>query len=156
MAAFDGNNHPFKDLDSFLVAFFDFFVDFDNIARFLDSAVGNFLKNSSEVIRGYLGVHYVDLSESLGLAEGVIEGQTKGAVLLGEAKENRLAVAKSSPAETAGLKAGDIIVKVNNEEVDEKNSLTRLIQDYTPGQELALTVLRDKETMEIKVVLGEL
>ena len=123
---------------------------------YLDSAVSNFLKSSSEVIRSYLGVHYIDLSESLGLPEEVIEGRVKGAVLLGEAKEDILAVAKSSPAETAGLKAGDIILKVNNEEVDEKNSLTKLIQDYTPGQELTLTILRDKQTLEIKVVLGEL
>ena len=123
---------------------------------YLDSAVDNFLENSSQVMRSHLGVHYIDLSESLGLSEGVTEGQIKGAVLLGAAESNILAVAKDSPAEVAGLKAGDIILKINNQEVDEKNSLTKLIQDYTPGQELTLTILRAGEEMEVKVVLGEL
>lgn len=123
---------------------------------YLDSAVDNFLEKSSEVMRSYLGVHYIDLSESLGLSEKVTEGQVKGAVLLGAVESNILAVKEESPAARADLKAGDIILKVNNEEVDERNSLTKLIQDYTPGQELTLTILRAGEGMEVKVVLEEL
>jgi serine protease Do len=123
---------------------------------YLKSGVNNFLTSANEVIRCNFGVHYLDLSESVGLAEAVSEGRNKGAVLLGSVDSKIMAVAEDSPAASSGFKAGDIILKVNNEEVDEKNSLTKLIQDYTPGQELTLTVLRDKQTMEIKVVLGEL
>jgi len=123
---------------------------------YLKSAVSNFLSSSAEVIRSQLGVNYLDLSESLGLAENITEGRVKGAVLLGNLDLNILAVAEGSPAAEAGLKAGDIIIKVNNEEVDEKNSLTKLIQDYTPGQELTLTFIRAGEEQEVKVVLGEM
>ncbi|PIT90651.1 MAG: protease Do, partial [Candidatus Komeilibacteria bacterium CG10_big_fil_rev_8_21_14_0_10_41_13] len=56
----------------------------------------------------------------------------------------------------AGLKAGDIILKVNNEDVDERNSLTKLVQDYAPGQEVTLTILRSGQQVEVKVSLGEL
>jgi len=123
---------------------------------YLESAVDNFLSNSSEIIRSSLGVTYVDLSETLGLSEEVTEGKLKGAVLLGKGSKNILAVEEDSPASEAGLKAGDIILKVNNDEVDEKNSLTKLIQEYTPGQELTLLISRSGQEMEIKVILGEL
>ncbi|MBU1131390.1 S1C family serine protease [Patescibacteria group bacterium] len=123
---------------------------------YLKSAVSNFLSSSAEVIRSSLGVYYVDLSESLGLPEEVAGGRLKGAVLLGDLDANVMAVAEGSSAAEAGLEAGDIILKVNNEEINEKNSLTKLIQDYTPGQELTLLVFRAGEELEIKAVLGEI
>jgi len=123
---------------------------------YLKSGVNNFLASASEVIRGNFGVHYVDLSESLGFAEKVSEGRNKGAVLLGSVDSKILAVAENSPAASGGLKAGDIILKVNNEEINENNSLTKLIQDYTPGQELTITFIRDSQETTAKVVLGEL
>lgn len=125
-------------------------------AYYLKSIVSNFLSSASEVIRSKLGVNYVDLSESLGLPEEVAEGRLKGAVLLGNLDADVMAVEEGSPAEEAGLLAGDIILKVNNEEINEKNSLTKLIQDYTPGQELTLMILRGDEEAEVKVVLGEM
>ncbi|MBT3690515.1 PDZ domain-containing protein [bacterium] len=125
-------------------------------AYYLESAVDNFLTNSSEIFRSSLGVTYVDLSETLGLDESITEGKLKGAVLLGNASEDILSVLIGSPAEEAGLEAGDIILKVNDEEIDERNSLTKLVQEYTPGQELTLLILRSGEEIEIKVVLGEL
>ncbi len=123
---------------------------------YLKSAINNFLVNSEKVRRSRLGVNYLDLSETLGLAEAVNEGRTKGAVLLGDAKRSVLAVAENSPAAKAGLKAGDIILKVNNEDIDESNSLTKLIQDYKGGQEVTLRVSRKGEESEVKVVLEEL
>lgn len=123
---------------------------------YLKSGVNNFLTSASEVIRGNFGVHYVDLSESLGFAEKVSEGRNKGAVLLGSVDSKILAVTENSPAASGGLKAGDIILKVNNEEINENNSLTKLIQDYTPGQELTITFIREGKETTAKVVLGEL
>ena len=124
-------------------------------AYYLKSVTDNFLVNSQEIVRGSLGVYYVDLSESVGLPATVTEGRINGAVVLGDATGKILAVAKGSAAETAGLAAGDIVIKVNNEDVDERNSLTRLIQDYTPGQTLKLKVIRAGEEIELTVVLGE-
>lgn len=123
---------------------------------YLASTVKNFLSSSDDVIRGYLGVHYLNLTEIVGLSDEVTGGNQKGALLFGEAANKVPAVIKGSPAEKAGLLAGDIILKVNNEEVDVKNSLTRLINDYTPGQELTLTVSREGKTSDLKIILGEL
>ena len=123
---------------------------------YLKSTVSDFLFSSAEVVRSSLGVHYIDLSESLGLAEDVTEGRTKGAVILGDLNAKVPAVATGSAAAEAGLKAGDIVLKVNNEEVNEKDSLTKLVQDYTPGQEITLTVLRAGQEIEVKVILGSM
>jgi len=133
--------------------------DFVNLAvpaYYLKSAVNNFLAKSEEILRSRLGLSYLSLSEALGLPASVSENRTKGAVVLGDAKRNILAVAVGSPAEAAGLKAGDIIIKVNNEEVDESNSLTKLIQDYTSGQEITLTIIRAGQESQIKVTLDAL
>lgn len=126
------------------------------LSVYLNSAVDNFLASSNQVIRPLLGVRYLDLNSALGLSEQVSEGQHQGAVLFGDAENKISAVAVGSPAEKAGLKAGDIIVKVNQEVIDERNSLTKLIQDYTPGQEITLTVFKKGQTSEVKAVLGEL
>ncbi len=131
-------------------------IDLAIPAYYLKSATNNFLVNSQEIIRSDLGVYYIDLSESIGLSTEVTEGRINGAVLLGNAAKNILAVETESVAAEAGLKAGDIVIKVNGEDIDEKNSLTKLIQDYTPGQEVSLMIVRAGEEMEIKVVLGEM
>jgi S1-C subfamily serine protease len=132
------------------------FINLAVPAYYLKSVTDNFLVNSQEIIRGSLGAYYVDLSESVGLPATVTESRFNGAVLLGDSVRDILAVAKGSVAESAGLKAGDIVIRVNNEDVDERNSLTRLIQDYTPGQTLKLKVIRAGEEMEVEVVLGEM
>ncbi|MDP2586686.1 MAG: S1C family serine protease [Candidatus Komeilibacteria bacterium] len=123
---------------------------------YLRSAVNNFLVNSEKVMRSRLGASYVGLSESLGLSAEVNEDRVKGAVLLGDAKRSIMAVAENSPAAKAGLKAGDIILKVNNEDIDESNSLTKLIQDYKSGQEITLLISRQGKESEVRVVLEEL
>ncbi len=132
------------------------FINLAVPAYYLKSAVSNFLISGEKVVRSSLGVSYLNLSESLGLPETVAEGRLSGAVLLGDARKEILAVKPNSPAAKAGLAAGDIILKVNSEEIDEIRTLTKLIQDYTPGQEVTLTILRASKEKEVKAVLGEL
>lgn len=125
-------------------------------AYYLKSAVNNFLSSAGEVLRSNFGVSYLDLSEALGLPAAVAENRVKGAVLLGSVEQNIMAVKEGSPAQNAGLKAGDIVLRVNNEEINENHSLTQLVQEYTPGQEISLTIVRDGKEAIVKVVLGEL
>lgn len=131
-------------------------IDLGVPAFYLKSAVSNFLSTSDKILRSSIGLNYLDLTESLGLSNNVTEGKVKGAVLIGDAKRSITAVAENSPAAKAGLKAGDVILKVNSEDINERNSLTKLIQDYTPGKEITLTISRAGKEQEIKVTLGEL
>ena len=64
-------------------------------------------------------------------------------------------VMKESAAEKAGLKSGDIITQVNGKKVDDAETLSDLIDDKDPGDEIELTYLREKKTQKVKVKLGE-
>jgi len=125
-------------------------------AYYLKNTVDKFLGNGQKIARGSFGAHYLDLSEVVGLSETISEGRTKGAVILGDAKREILAITPNSPAEKAGLKAGDIVLQVNSEDVNELNSLTRLLQNYSAGQEVTLTVFSKGKEKELKVTLGTL
>ncbi len=107
---------------------------------------------TQEISRPILGVNYLDLAHTLGLPEKISEGRSQGAVLYGE-KESVSAVIPGSPAAKAGLKPGDIIIKVNNEPVDAKHSLTELVQQYQIGDVLKLVVIFQGNEREVEAVL---
>lgn len=64
-------------------------------------------------------------------------------------------VVEDSPAERAGLRAGDIIVAVNDEQVSTERSLPDIIGQYRPGDSVRLTVQRGGEEIKVEVRLGE-
>lgn len=64
-------------------------------------------------------------------------------------------VEKSSSAEQAGLKQGDIITKIEGKEVSSINELNKVKYNYNIGDTVTLTVYRDNKEQEIKVTLSE-
>jgi serine protease Do len=64
-------------------------------------------------------------------------------------------VMEKSPAESAGIRAGDVIVKFNGDEVTSVRKLTRLIGEVDPDHQAALTVLRDGREQNITVRVGK-
>lgn len=64
-------------------------------------------------------------------------------------------VEKGSPAEEAGIKVGDIITAVDDQEIDEDHPLRDLILGHEPGEKITLTLNRWGESREIQVTLGE-
>ncbi|MBO4787430.1 MAG: trypsin-like peptidase domain-containing protein [Lachnospiraceae bacterium] len=63
-------------------------------------------------------------------------------------------VEEGAPADKAGLKADDIITKVNGKEITSTEELVSLISAGSEGDVVTLTVYRKGETLEIKVTLG--
>lgn len=61
-----------------------------------------------------------------------------------------------SPAEAAGIKAGDVVLAVNGKKVDAANEIQLLIAELKPGDIVILTIFRDGKTITKKVKLGEL
>lgn len=92
----------------------------------------------------YLGVQFEMITPELAKAETL--GAETGAVLR--------AVLPDSPAEKAGLKVGDIIQQVDGEPVDDSHPLRDRIANHKVGDEVALTILRNKETLNLKVTLA--
>lgn len=90
--------------------------------------------STGEVEHAYLGV---SLAETDG-APGAEVGEVR----------------PGSPAEEAGLQAGDVITAVDGEAVPSAEELQRLIESKKPGDEFELTVDRDGATRSVTVTLG--
>lgn len=107
--------------------------------------VADQLREDGSVDRGWLGVVIQpvsrDLAESFGLDE------PRGSLIA--------EVAPDSPASNAGLQAGDIILAVNGNKVDESSTLPRLIGRLAPGDEIELNVLRSGERVTETVTIGD-
>jgi serine protease Do len=89
--------------------------------------------------RGRLGVGVQDLTGQLGEYFGA-----SGGVLVTEVDEN-------TPAKTAGIKAGDVITRINGEPVRDANDLRRRLSEASG--ETRLTVMRDRkeQTLTVKI-----
>ena len=63
---------------------------------------------------------------------------------------------EDGPASKAKLERGDIITTYNGVAVRDSNHLRGLVADTAPGTTAHLSVLRDKKTLDLKVIIGEL
>jgi membrane-associated protease RseP (regulator of RpoE activity) len=64
-------------------------------------------------------------------------------------------VVPGSPAEAAGLRAGDVIALVDGEPVSELDRFSREIRRRSPGSTMVITALRGGETVEMDVIVGD-
>ncbi|MBU0529206.1 PDZ domain-containing protein [bacterium] len=94
---------------------------------------------------GFLGVQIQDLSEQL---SGYFKVKDGNGVLVSE-------VVKDSPAEKAGLKAGDIITRVNDKDIENAGDLTMTIRGYEPETKVAVAIIRDGKKKQLDATLGE-
>jgi S1-C subfamily serine protease len=62
--------------------------------------------------------------------------------------------APDSPAEKAGLKSGDVIVKVQDKAIKTLSELMDIMHKTKPGDKLAVTVKRDDKEQTVNVTLG--
>jgi S1-C subfamily serine protease len=64
-------------------------------------------------------------------------------------------LAEDGPAGKAGLKADDVIVKLDGKDVGDIAEFVKAIKAHKAGDKIALQVLRDGKEMEVKITLGE-
>ncbi|PIP29643.1 hypothetical protein COX27_00265 [Candidatus Kuenenbacteria bacterium CG23_combo_of_CG06-09_8_20_14_all_36_9] len=90
----------------------------------------------------YLGLTYTDL------AINFVENQPRKGALI-------VAVKSDSPLKKLNVAAGDLVIKINDDLLDEDNNLSDLIQEYRPGDKIKLTLVNkiDQKEREITVVL---
>ncbi len=103
------------------------------------------LIRDGKVRRGLLGVNIQDLNESLAKSFG--RGKSDGALVS--------QVIEGSPAEKAGIKSGDILVKFNGEPIQGAAHLKNLVGKEKPGATTKLSVFRDNKTFDVSVSIGE-
>jgi serine protease Do len=104
------------------------------------------LIEKGRVVRGWLGIAIQDLTDELAAGFGVAP---RSGVLVAD-------VMKDSPAEAAGLKAGDIITEFGGKPVREVPDLQKRVAAIPPGQRAPLTATRDKTPVRLSVKIGEM
>jgi len=102
------------------------------------------IENGS-VSRGWLGVGIEFISEDV--AQGAKIRKTDGVLVN--------SVFKDQPASKAGIKVGDIILKIGGATVSSPNSMIRLIGNISPGQTISLDILRNGERKAFSVQLAQ-
>lgn len=104
------------------------------------------LRESGKVTRGYLGVRFqpltADLAKSFGLESD------KGALIT--------SVEKDTPAEKAGLKAGDVIVEYDGRPIAEGSELPRYVAATRVDKKVRIVIYRDGAKQNISLVVGKL
>jgi serine protease Do len=113
-------------------------------AATVDSVIGA-LEHGGVVPRGYLGVNVQPVTEDM--AESMGMKTAKGAIVA-EAMSG-------TPAADAGLKAGDVITKLNGQVVDDASDLTRRIGSFKPSDKVELTYMRDGAEKTAQITLAD-
>jgi serine protease Do len=98
------------------------------------------------VVRGFLGATIQNVTPTMAKALGL---ESSNGVLIGD-------VTPEGPAAKAGLKPGDVIVKMNGEAVADSAALRLHISQTAPGTSVSLSVRRGNSTVDLNVKLGEL
>jgi serine protease Do len=102
------------------------------------------LMKGESVERGYLGVGIQPLSDDMAAALGLPEN--RGEIIA--------RVEEDSPADKAGLKRGDVIVRVNGQEVTPDQSLSYLVGNLEPGTRVPFELIRDGKRMTVTATMA--
>lgn len=103
--------------------------------------IGNLLISQKKIDRGYLGGDLLisdKVSRKLGYQSSVLITH----------------IDPKSPADLAGLKAGDVLIELNDEKFTDNGTLHRHLQSSKPNDKVKLTYLRDKKSIKTILTLG--
>ena len=117
-----------------------FAIPIDEATRVSDQ-----LRATGRVSRGRLGVQIDQVTKEV--AESIGLGKPYGALVRG--------VESGSPAEKAGVEAGDIITKFDGKTIEKSSDLPRMVGATKPGTKSSLTVFRRGTTRDFQVLVAE-
>lgn len=104
------------------------------------------LKKHGKVDRGWIGIKMqpttLELNQSLGLSEN------KGAIIS--------EVTPDASAAKAGIKAGDVILKFDNHEIDNTKNLSRIVAETPIGKKVAVEIWRNKQRQNIELTIEKM
>ena len=97
------------------------------------------------VTRGWIGIEAQDITPEL--AESFRLNKAQGALIAG--------VLKHSPADRAGLRAGDILVAIEGKPVTDSGSMLNLIAALQPNQKATMQIVRDGNIANVAIIIGK-
>ena len=104
------------------------------------------LRANGRVTRGRIGVQIDQVPKEV--AESIGLGKAQGAMIRG--------VEEGSPADKAGIEAGDIITRFDGKTIEKSSDLPRLVGNTRPGTRVAITVFRRGASKELSITVAEL
>lgn len=107
---------------------------------------------TGKIVRPYLGVRYQMIDSKTAAIKGMKD--VRGVLVIGDPTQNMPAIQKDSPADKAGIKEGDVILKINNDSIESGRTLIGLLSKYAPDQEITVKILRGTDEKDIKVKLA--
>jgi S1-C subfamily serine protease len=124
-----------------------FAIPINDVKGLIDSVM-----KTGKLQRPYLGVVYIPLTNDI--AKSYNLSVTRGAYIAPPEVSGTESIVADGPAAKAGLKAGDVITKINDTTVDQTNSLSAVVNKYKVGEKVKLTIVRDGKTQTLDVTLG--
>jgi serine protease DegQ len=97
------------------------------------------------VTRGWIGIEAQDITPEL--AESFRLSKVQGALIAG--------VLRNSPADRAGLRAGDILVAIEGKPVTDSGTMLNLIAALKPNQKATVQIIRAGAMVNITIVIGK-
>ena len=110
------------------------------------SNVINQLIEFGETKRGWLGVRIQEVTKEIAEVENL--KKPEGALVA--------SVGENSPADKAGIKAGDIILEFDNKKIDTMRTLPRVVASTEVGKSVVLKIWRNKRLITKRLILGRL
>jgi len=110
----------------------------------LKRALALYFNNSQNIIRPSFGFSYSIITQS----DSQLISLPEGAVV----KE----VDANSPARLAGLEVNDVITVVNGQAVKDISPLEQMLEQFKPGDQVALTITRKNQTVNLNLTVGQL
>lgn len=98
-----------------------------------------------------LGIYYLPINKTLAMTNNL--ASDKGALIYSASGQQGLAVISGSAAQKAGLQINDIVVSIDGQEIDLKNSLSDILYKFKRGDQVELRILRSGRELKIPVQL---
>ncbi len=117
----------------------------------------DYLANRPEPLHGIKNTHKVE-NKAKQSAKGKIRRVKTGVVpdFVFNGKGVKVAdMLDNSPAQKAGIKTGDVIVKVNGKEIENLSDYSNILKTFSPGDTAKFTVNRKGKLLELKIKLEE-
>ncbi|HEX8941108.1 MAG TPA: trypsin-like peptidase domain-containing protein [Candidatus Limnocylindrales bacterium] len=103
-----------------------------------------------KLVRPWVGIRYEQIDLQVQQTEHL--SLDHGAYVIGD--QASPAVVSGSPADKAGIRAGDIITSVEGIAIDNEHPLEDILTQFAPGKTVTVELYRDGKTMTVEVTLG--
>jgi len=104
------------------------------------------IKEKGKVVRGWIGVSVQNITPEISQA---FELKDTSGALVSE-------VVSDSPADSAGIKRGDVIVSFDRKDIHKMQDLPRIVAETAVGKSVDIKVIREKKELTLQIIIAEL